>query len=291
MGGYWVFEVLPYAVTALIPLVLFPLMGVLDTKVTSMQYMKDSNMMFIGGLIIALAVEYCNLHTRISLHAIKLIGCSYRRLNFGLVTLTMLISMWISNTAATAMMTPIIEAVLMQLEEQGMSKMFEESENPEAEKEDPSLRKPTRATMCFYISTAYAATIGGLGCIVGSGTNLVFKGIYETHFKEGEGVDFNKWLGANIPLMLLIMYPSWIWIQIWYMGLCRPNSKDAKEINVGKEGEEITRKVLVGKLEEMGKCSTHEILVGIMFVIVVLLWFFRRPGFMPGWPKLITEMA
>lgn len=74
MAGFWVLEVLPLAVTAMIPLALFPTMGILDTKKTSMAYFKDSNMMFVGGLIIALAIEFCNLHTRISLHAIKLVN-------------------------------------------------------------------------------------------------------------------------------------------------------------------------------------------------------------------------
>ncbi|CAH1382338.1 unnamed protein product [Tenebrio molitor] len=290
MAGFWVLEVLPLAVTAMIPLALFPTMGILDTKKTSMAYFKDSNMMFVGGLIIALAIEFCNLHTRISLHAIKLIGCSYRRLNFGLVTLTMLVSMWISNTAATAMMIPIIEAVLAELEGQGLGRVFEKEENEDPEAEiDPQMQRPTRVTMCFYIGTAYAASIGGLGCIVGSGTNLALKGIYETEFKDSPGVDFNKWLAANVPLMVAIMYPTWVWMQFWFMGLGRPNSADAKAINVGKEGEEVTRRVLSDKLHEMGRLSNHEVMVGIMFVFAVMLWFLRRPGFMKGWPEYITD--
>ncbi|KAJ3652040.1 hypothetical protein Zmor_018041 [Zophobas morio] len=290
MAGYWVFEVLPLAVTAMIPLVLFPTMGILDAKKTSLAYFKEANMMFVGGLIIALAIEFCSLHTRISLHAIKWIGCSYRRLNFGLITLTMLVSMWISNTAATAMMIPIIQAVLEELESQGVGSRWEpDPPDIPPEEVDPLSRRPTSVAMCFYISTAYAASIGGLGCIVGSGTNLVLKGIYESEFPHSPGVEFNKWLAANIPLMLAIMYPSWVWMQIWFMGLCRPNSADAKAINVGAEGEEITRKVLIQKLVELGPLSPHEIMVGIMFITAAMLWFFRRPGFISGWPSLLTE--
>jgi sodium-dependent dicarboxylate transporter 2/3/5 len=202
----------------------------------------------------------------------------------------MLVSMWISNTAATAMMIPIIEAVLAELEGQGLGRVFEKEENedPEAEN-DPQMQRPTRATMCFYIGTAYAASIGGLGCIVGSGTNLALKGIYETEFKDSPGVDFNKWLAANVPLMVAIMYPTWVWMQFWFMGLGRPNSADAKAINVGKEGEEVTRRVLSEKLHEMGRLSNHEVMVGIMFVFAVMLWFLRRPGFMKGWPEYITD--
>ncbi|EFA05193.2 protein I'm not dead yet [Tribolium castaneum] len=290
MAGFWVLEILPSGVTGLFPIIFFPIMGILDTRTTTMSYFKESNMMFIGGLIIALAIEYCNLHTRISLRAIKMIGCSYRRLHFGLVTLTMLVSMWISNTAATAMMLPIIQAVLEELEAQGLGKMYE-GEVDEEGQFDESTKRPTRVTMCFYIGTAYAATIGGLGCIVGSGTNLVLKGIYETEFPKSNGVEFNKWLAANVPLMLAIMYPTWIWMQFWFMGLWRPNSEDAKAIDVGKEGEKITRQVLTDKLAEMGLFTIHEVLVGILFVMAALLWFLRRPGFMKGWPDLITNTA
>lgn len=84
---------------------------------TSLCYLKETNMMFIGGLIIAIAVEHCNLHKRTALWVILKVGCSPRRLNFGLIMVSMFVSMWISNTAAIAMMCPIMEAVLKELEE------------------------------------------------------------------------------------------------------------------------------------------------------------------------------
>lgn len=99
----------------------------------------------------------------------------------------MFVSMWISNTAATAMMIPIVDATLKALEEQGVGEMYEsqetDDENPYREQD----RKPTKTTMCYFISTAYAATIGGLGCVIGSGTNLAFKGLYESLYPESPG--------------------------------------------------------------------------------------------------------
>lgn len=116
MSLYWVTEALPLPVTSMLPIVLFPVLGVLETDRTCMMYMKETMLMFIGGIIIALAVEYCNLHKRVALKVISVIGCSQRRLNFGLTVVTMFVSMWISNTAAVAMMCPIMQAVLEELE-------------------------------------------------------------------------------------------------------------------------------------------------------------------------------
>lgn len=178
MAGYWVTEALPLPVTALIPMVLFPLMGILDSDRTSLCYLKETNMMFVGGLIIAIAVEHCNLHRRVALYVILLVGCSPRKLNFGLTAVAMFVSMWISNTAAIAMMCPIMEATLKELEAQGIGQLFEKDEDEEegATKED-SQKQPSKTAICYFLSAAYASSIGGLGCIVGSGTNLTFKGM------------------------------------------------------------------------------------------------------------------
>lgn len=184
MAGYWVTEALPLPVTALIPMVLFPLMGILDSDKTSLCYLKETNMMFVGGLIIAIAVEYCNLHRRVALYVILTVGCSPRKLNFGLVGVSMFVSMWISNTAAIAMMCPIIDATLKELESQGIGSFFEplpaiedgDVKDPPAKAAKDEGRRPTKTTICYFLGAAYAASIGGMGCIVGSGTNLTFKG-------------------------------------------------------------------------------------------------------------------
>lgn len=88
----------------------------------------------------------------------------------------MFISMWISNTAAAAMMCPIVEAVLVELESQGIVEIYEKTLDEEVGEEGEEQKRPTKSTICNYLSIAYAASIGGMGCLIGSGTNLTFKG-------------------------------------------------------------------------------------------------------------------
>lgn len=103
------------------------------------------------------------------------------------------------------------------------------------------------------------------------------------------GVEFNKWMMLNVPIMLLIMYISLVWLQVWFMGLFRPNSVDAKKIRVGTQGEAVARRLIGQKIEEMGPLSFHEKAVGVCFVLSILLWFFRKPQFIAGWAELITQ--
>merc|ERR1712226_689829 len=115
MVTYWVTEALPLPVTALLPVVLLPLFKVMTTDDVCIKYLKESNVMFMGSMMVAIAVEHSRLHQRIALKFLLLVGTSPRLLMLGFMLPTMFLSMWISNTATTAMMVPIVNAVLAEL--------------------------------------------------------------------------------------------------------------------------------------------------------------------------------
>lgn len=93
-----------------------------------------------------------------------------------------------------------------------------------------------------------------------------------------------------VPPMLLMGLLTWLWLQVMYMGLFRPESKDARAIDIGQQGERVAAAVIEKRYKELGPISWHESSVGVLFIFVVLLWFFRSPGFMPGWAAYITNL-
>lgn len=290
MAMFWMTEVLPLPITGLIPVVLYPLMEIMSTAETCLCYMNDTTMMFIGSMVIAIVIENSGLHMRVALFIIKTIGCSHRRLTLGLFFVTMFLSMWISNTAATAMMIPIMETVLQELETQGLGAMFvQEKDGPEEEGLEAT-KKPTHTTMVYYTAAAYASSLGGIGTLVGSGTNLTFKGFFEKRFPHSPGIDLTSWMLYAVPAMLLMGLLTWLWLQVMYMGMFRPGSKDARAIDIGQQGEKVAAAVIEKKYKELGPITWHESVVGFLFVSVVMLWFFRSPGFSPGWPTYITSL-
>ncbi|KAL2726763.1 protein I'm not dead yet-like [Vespula squamosa] len=289
MAGYWMTEAIPIPITSMIPVALFPIFGIMSTIETVNCYMNDPIMVFMGGLILAFATEHCNLHIRIALLVMKMVGCSHTKLLGGLCTVTTFISMWIANAATTAMMVPIVFAVLYELERQGLGKVFHVIIDPNEPDADPILI-PTNVTKAYFFAAAYAATFGGTGTLVGTPTNLVFKGIYEYTFPDADPITFGTWIAACFPQMAVNSFVLWIHLQIVYLGFLRPKSKDAKAATIGPEGEKIANEVIKQKLKEIGPMSFHEISVSILFLTCIFLWIFRAPGFITGWAKYVSDV-
>ncbi|XP_043910184.1 solute carrier family 13 member 5 isoform X2 [Protopterus annectens] len=310
MAVYWCTEVIPLAATSLMPALLLPLFGILDSKRVCMQYLKDTNMLFVGGLIVAVAVEQWNLHKRIALRVLLFVGANPALLMLGFMGVTAFLSMWISNTATTAMMVPIVQAVISQLS--STDNETDDTENcngihiPGIELQDTKETKSSlepatgnghianpiqthddesekkRMFKGMTLCVCYAASIGGTATLTGTGPNLVLKGQMNQLFpKNGDVINFASWFGFAFPNMLLMLILAWFWLQIAFMGI---NFKKSWGCGVQKTQKEITAyNVICQEYHKLGTMTFAEINVLILFVLLVVLWFTRDPGFVPGW--------
>ncbi|XP_066534484.1 Na(+)/citrate cotransporter isoform X2 [Hoplias malabaricus] len=310
MAVYWCTEALPLAVTALLPALLFPLFGIMKSKQVCMQYLKDTNMLFLGGLMVAVAVEHWNLHKRIALRVLLLVGVRPALLMLGFMGVTSFLSMWISNTATTAMMVPIVQAVLEQLNSQEnepaeISCSEEESLAPDAQFSQPAKYKSAqvvvsglevsaeaarrqeateRRRICkgMTLCVCYAASIGGTATITGTGPNLVLMGQMNQLFPQnGDIINFASWFGFAFPNMIIMLTLAWLWLQFLFMGF---NFKKTWGCGSVKTEKEIAAyNVIREEHRQLGPMSYGECSILALFCLLVVLWFTRDPGFVAGW--------
>ncbi|XP_054159318.1 Na(+)/citrate cotransporter-like [Oppia nitens] len=301
MSLYWFTEAVPISVTALLPIVLFPLMGILSSEQTSKAYVNGTIMIFLGSLIAAAAVEKSMLHKRIALKVLLITGTSPKRLLFGFMFTTAFLSMWISNLASTALMIPIINAALDQLKHR-KSKTYgtltQSSSNvlnldyKDGEHQTP-IRKHSIAQSInirideeethesikksVYLGVCYAANVGGTGTLTGTSTNLVLNGI----LKENP-VSFSDWMIFNIPGMFLLVFITWAYIAYFFM-------KKSEDLLTDEKDNEAVYKAIKYKYDELGSISFYESSVLVLFILLLMLWFFRDPDFMKGWALYISD--
>uniref|UniRef100_A0AAZ3RAT6 Solute carrier family 13 member 2 n=1 Tax=Oncorhynchus tshawytscha TaxID=74940 RepID=A0AAZ3RAT6_ONCTS len=299
MALYWCTECMPLAVTGLLPVILFPMMGIMESSEVCNQYMKDSNMLFVGGLLVAIAVEYWNLHKRIALRVLLLVGVRPALLMMGFMGTTAFLSMWISNTASTAMMLPIANAVLKQLcdseaqaEEREMDLMAIRGPEPEVEESLEARERRLKREAKYLnldkgmsLSVCYAASIGGTATLTGTTPNLILKGQVDELFPGNEDIiNFASWFGFSFPNMVLMLIISWLWLQFMYLGC---NMKKSFGCGMNKDGDKEAYGVIKNEYKKLGSMCFAEGCVLVLFVLLVLLWFTREPGFMPGWATVL----
>jgi solute carrier family 13 (sodium-dependent dicarboxylate transporter), member 2/3/5 len=262
MSIWWLSEALPPAVTALVPIVLLPLSGAMPADDVTRAYASETNLLFLGGLMIAMAVERWNLHRRMALWIIDSFGSTPSGLVFGFMIATAAISAWISNAATTMMMLPIVTAVLTHFRD----------EHPNLEKE---LGPP------LLLSIAHAATIGGLATIVGTPPNAVFVGQMARLFPDAPPIGFLQWMMVGVPVTLVLLPMTWFYLVRFASPLWKRNSV-------------LDHGALAAQRAALGPMTTAERRVTIVFAVTAMLWMLRAPIHtaaisFPGWSGLLPE--
>lgn len=241
---WWITEAIPIAVTSLLPIILFPLTGGLKLSETTASFGHKYIFLYIGGFILAIAIERWNLHKRIALNIISIIGTDIKSIILGFMLATAFLSMWISNTATSVMMLPIGMAIIAQL-----------VDNPNTlENENVTFGK------ALMLAIAYSASIGGMATLIGTPPNLVLAGIVEETY--GVNITFSKWIVFGLPISLILLAICW---------------KYLTEIAFKFQQKSFPggRKEIQRQLALLGRITYEEKLVLIVFLGTALAWITR----------------
>ena len=241
---WWITEAIPIAVTALLPVILFPLTGALELQQTTTVYGHRYVFLYIGGFLVAIAIEKWNLHKRIALNIIYLIGTNVSSIVLGFMVATAFLSMWISNTATAVMMLPIGMAIIAQLKNNPKS----------AQNENEVFGK------ALMLSIAYSASIGGMATLIGTPPNLVLAGVVKDLYKVE--ISFLQWFVFGFPISITLLAICWYYLTRVAFRLSHLKFPGGRE--------EIKR-----HLNGLGRISYEEKLVLIVFCLTAVAWIGR----------------
>ncbi len=270
MAIWWMGEGTSLAVTAMLPLVLFPLLGIMPSKQVAPNYANHLIFLFLGGFMIALAMEKWNFHKRLALWIISAIGTEPKRIVLGFMVATAFLSMWISNTASTMMMLPVAMAVVRQIASNA-------SLNGERNSESQA-KIENGLGLVLMLGLAYSASIGGVGTPIGTPPNIVFAGFYKELFPNNPDISFFQWMVMALPVVLVFIPITWAY-------LCRFVSPfPINQIEGGEIG------IIQKEMDELGAMNRAEKIVATVFCVTAMLWIFRRPiavgdFIIPGWSQ------
>ena len=239
MGVWWMTEAIPLAATALIPLVIFPLASVGTIKEVGAPYASATIFLFMGGFLIALSLQRWNLHRRLALYVVKLIGTSPRRLILGFMLATGFLSMWVSNTATAVVMLPIGTSVLaLTAETVG------------------GWDKQKKFATALMLGIAYSASIGSLGTLIGTPPNAFLNAYMADTWDVTLG--FGRWMAVGVPLALTFLLIAWVLL----ITIFKP---EMTEIPGGRE-------LINDEIKALGPWTRPQIMTGIIFILAALAW-------------------
>lgn len=269
MATWWICESIPIPATSLLPIGLYPLMGIMKTQAATAPYANHLIFLFMGGFIIALAMQRWNLHRRIAMHIVKTVGFSPGRLILGFMVATAALSAFVSNTATTVMMMPIGLAIITHVIEEGKKEGLDKSVDFSQGNFNFGLN--------LMLGIAYASSIGGLATLIGTPPNTVLAGYLQKAY--GYEITFVDWMKVGVPLAIIFLPLCWLWL-----------TKIANPVKLKKVpgGFEL----IEHELKEMGSMCLGERWTAMVFSATALGWIFRpQLGFLFPDPKLVTDAA
>ncbi|KAH6558621.1 hypothetical protein KP509_1Z053900 [Ceratopteris richardii] len=297
---WWMTEAIPIAVTSLAPLFLLPVMQIQTASEVSKSYMNDTVFLLIGSFMLATAIEHYDLHRRMAMKLLTLLGGKLMDpwlLLLGFCVGPGFVSMWVHNTAAAVMMMPVGLGVLekaMSTISQVTDEEMEVGEKRQDEGEDFSAAflgtmeargkevekmHVTRFAKAVVLAIGYAATIGGMATLTGTGVNLILAGLYESYFPEAEQITYLQWMMFGLPMACLLLVFLWLLLCVWFC----PRS------SVPSIARSLQDSHVLHDIASMGPISFAEIAILGVFGILILLWLTRSMGDFGGWSDLFND--
>lgn len=247
MAIWWFVEAIPIAATALLPIVLFPLLGVATLSEATAPYASDTIYLFLGGFLLAAGIQRWHLDRRIALYTIALVGTKPGQISAGVMAATAFLSMWVSNTATAAMMVPIVLAILNVV-------------RGERDRTDPkALIREHNFSISLLLALAYGASIGGMATVIGSPPN----GIFVRFMSQNNGIEISvlDWMMVGVPVMLVLLPITWFLLNRVLFRV------QIKGLPGGREW--VNR-----ELAQLGPMTRAEKVVGSVFLLAIALWIF-----------------
>ena len=246
MGIWWAFEAIPLQVTALMPLILFPLLSVEEIAVISREYMNKVQFLFAGGFIIALAIQKWNLHKRVALNILKFSGLNSRGIVASFMVASAVLSMWVMNTSTAIMLLPVGISVI---------KVISDTVN------DVSDNQKFNFQLCLLLGIAYAASVGGIATPIGTSPNGVLIQFASNNYDYDIG--FANWISIGLPITLGLGPLIWIFLTRIIFPVNFSATQESKD-------------KLNSMLKELGPMSNEEKKVIVVFLITAFFWIFRQ---------------